>query len=349
MEITKAYLQKKFREYYVNAKFKVRNLEKREWAFVPLSAIPDFYMHRHMSFGSEKELKTNLIYKVPIHVYYSSAYYERPGEEKMEDKGWICADLIFDIDADHIPVKVDMVRALEIAKKEIYRLYRMLEKDFGVRDMEIVFSGNRGYHIHVHDKEFLDLESAERREIVNYFTLNRLSIESPQSTQKKRICTCATKLLYVRAKNSGNEKLVNKLKINMNNLYLCNLSNTNVKMSAKEKKLFIDAFLKCSEILKIHIDEPVTADTHRLIRLPNSLHGKTGFIVKPLKLEELEEFNPLKDALAFGSESVKVRCLKKAKVKVGEVNLKVRGGDKLKVPEYAAIYMICRGIALYGH
>jgi len=347
VEITKAYLQKKFEEYYSKASFKVRDLDRREWAFVPINAIPDFFMLRHIAFSDLNELKGYILSKIPLHAYYSSAYYERPGEEKMEEKGWICADLIFDIDADHIPIKADMEKALEVAKKEIVRLYKILERDFGISDMEIVFSGNRGYHIHVHDKDFLNLESTERREIVNYLTFNRFSIDSPNSTQKRRVCRCTTKLIYSKIKRGiiKNKRLRKKIEINKKNLYSCDLS----VLAKKERSIFEEHFKYCVNLLKVHIDEPVTADIHRLIRLPNSLHGKTGFVVKPLSIYDLDEFDPFKDAIVFGNENVKVRCLKRANFKIGDINMKVRPGEKLKLPEYAAIFLICRGIALYGH
>lgn len=42
-------------------------------------------------------------------------------------------------------------------------------------------------------------------------------------------------------------------------------------------------------------DAPVTTDIHRLIRLPQSLHGGTGFRVLPLSRETLDAFDPFRD------------------------------------------------------
>jgi len=357
VEITKAYLQKKFGEYYERAKIEVRECAMREWAFVPINAIPNFVMHRHLSFSSERELKTYITSIPPLHAYHSSAYYERPGENKMEDKGWIKADLIFDIDADHIPFKKtgnefqDMKKSLEIAKKEIRRLYEILERDFGVKDMNLVFSGSRGYHIHVHDREFLILDSAERREIVNYITLNRIS--SKNSTQGLRLCRCAAKLMLLKLKKKEvkmRKDSIKRLSKKLNRMTLERISSCDTSvLTKKEKIIFEDCYNSCIELMRIHIDEPVTADTHRLIRLANSLHGKTGFVVKPLNLDELDDFDPFRDALAFEDEKVKVRCLKPAKLRIGDIEIKVKPGEKTRLPEFAAIFLICRGIALYGH
>ncbi|MFQ5885338.1 MAG: DNA primase small subunit domain-containing protein, partial [Thermoplasmata archaeon] len=44
-------------------------------------------------------------------------------------------------------------------------------------------------------------------------------------------------------------------------------------------------------------DEPVTSDIKRLIRLPSSLHGKTGFRVVLLTRSQLDDFDPLVDAV----------------------------------------------------
>ncbi|MFX0198427.1 MAG: hypothetical protein ACFFCW_20090, partial [Candidatus Hodarchaeota archaeon] len=59
-------------------------------------------MLRHKVFRSVGALRSSLKTIVPSDVYYSSSYYEKPKEE-MKAKGWLGADLIFDIDADHIP------------------------------------------------------------------------------------------------------------------------------------------------------------------------------------------------------------------------------------------------------
>ncbi|WP_243675341.1 hypothetical protein [Vulcanisaeta distributa] len=40
--------------------------------------------------------------------------------------------------------------------------------------------------------------------------------------------------------------------------------------------------------MSTHIDEVVTMDVHRLIRLPNSLHGKTGLRVIRVSPSDLE-------------------------------------------------------------
>ena len=59
-------------------------------------------MVRHKSFVCPTGLLAYLRERIPSDVYHSCAYYENP-EADMDKKGWSGADLVFDIDADHIP------------------------------------------------------------------------------------------------------------------------------------------------------------------------------------------------------------------------------------------------------
>ena len=163
-------------------------------------------MLRHKGFRSVGDLRSSLKTIVPSNVYYSSAYYERP-EEDMKGKGWLGADLIFDIDADHIPTPCAKVHdtwvcsncsavgrgaspkkcptcgerkfdekiwpcevCLESAKVEAIKLIDILIKDFGFSSQELKagFSGHRGYHVHVESEEVRALDSMARKEIVDY-------------------------------------------------------------------------------------------------------------------------------------------------------------------------------------
>jgi DNA primase small subunit len=91
-----------------------------------------------------------------------------------------------------------------------------------------------------------------------------------------------------------------------------------------------------------HVDEPVTRDVKRLIRMPYSLHGKTGMQVVSLTRDQLERFDPLRDAFP----AIYPSHIMKVEVK-GPLDLKLRGervhGEGvLDVPTYAAIFLILR-------
>jgi DNA primase small subunit len=202
------FVQKKFAEHYRKATSFIpspSSIEKREFGFLLFKGN---IMLRHKSFNNVDGVKAFLKKIVPSHVYYSSAYYENP-EAEMREKGWLGADLFFDIDADHIPtpcgklhdtwtcvhcgavgkgVAPDKCSAcgqrdfdqktwscevcLEAAKAETLKLLDMLIEDFGFGkgDIAVYFSGHRGYHVQVESGEVQELDGMARKEIVDYVT-----------------------------------------------------------------------------------------------------------------------------------------------------------------------------------
>ena len=199
------FVEKTFRSYYEDSRLSVPSpvlIEKREFGFVHFSRG----MIRHKSFKDEDELQQFLRISSPRDAYYSCAYYNDP-EAVMEKKGWSGADLIFDIDADHIPTTCSKLHdewtcekcqmtgigvtpekcpacdgekfvaktwpceeCLGSAKSETVKLLGMLTEDFGFTEKEIhvFFSGHRGYHVHVESTVVDDLDSMARKEIVDY-------------------------------------------------------------------------------------------------------------------------------------------------------------------------------------
>ncbi|MCX9010384.1 MAG: DNA primase small subunit PriS [Candidatus Methanoperedens sp.] len=101
-----------------------------------------------------------------------------------------------------------------------------------------------------------------------------------------------------------------------------------------------------------HTDEPVTADIKRLIRMPSSLHGGSGMRVVPLTLPEFEKFEPLRDAVVFSEKEVQIEVIPPLKPQNSLVEMKgksisVKEGIS-SLPEYAAMYLMCRGAAEYA-
>jgi DNA primase small subunit len=198
-------VQQAFREYYMKSlslNEKIAMIAEREFGFASFEG----WMLRHKSFETKDELASFLADLVPRDAYYSCAYYEDPKAE-MEKKGWLGSDLVFDIDADHIPTSCDKLHdkwtcgkcgfsgrgvvpencpvcsgekfdestwpceiCLGSAKHETMKLLDILMKDFGFseKELRVFFSGNRGYHVHVEGRDVIDLDGAARKEIVDY-------------------------------------------------------------------------------------------------------------------------------------------------------------------------------------
>jgi len=200
-----AFVKKRFAEYYQEESSSVSSpslIERREFGF----ALFEGSMVRHEGFSGGEGLKTFLQTRVPSDAYFSCAYYEDP-EAEMDRKGWLGADLIFDIDADHltsscgkihdnwtcgrcgfcgkglVPEKCPVCggekfevktwpceECLQSAKDETVALLEMLLEDFGFSkgDLHAFFSGHRGYHVHVENETIRELDVSARKEIVDY-------------------------------------------------------------------------------------------------------------------------------------------------------------------------------------
>ena len=91
----------------------------------------------------------------------------------MADKDWLGADLIFDLDGDHLPgvTDKDFPAMIEVIQEQAWSLWNdFLEPDFGFNEdyLQITFSGHRGFHLHYRDPKFFHLDSESRRELVSH-------------------------------------------------------------------------------------------------------------------------------------------------------------------------------------
>ena len=139
---TTEFVRQRFTDYYRKAMLvSPSSLAQREWGFVLFNpGAAEMRMRRHIAFTDRGELFDYIKNLVPSHIYYSSAYYEKPDAPTMAEKGWCGADLIFDLDADHI-VKGPYDQMLSRVKTETEKLLAMLTEELGIdpRQIELVF------------------------------------------------------------------------------------------------------------------------------------------------------------------------------------------------------------------
>ncbi len=168
-------------------------LKNREWMFVPWG---DRIPKRHRSFRTKSELHDYIMKENPNSCFHSTAYYQDASERKMSDKGWLGADLIFDLDGDHLPGinTTDFPSLLSTIQDQAWKLWsEFLEPEFGFKEkyVQTSFSGHRGFHIHVRDPNLLHLDSNARREIVNFIRGEgidtNLSLLGPDLSWGKRV------------------------------------------------------------------------------------------------------------------------------------------------------------------
>ncbi len=385
-EKTKRFVRSKFHEYYNTAEIEIPSeLWMRELGFVHFdpSYPAKLVMRRHKSFATEGELVKYLRENAPAHAYHSAAVYKYPAAD-MAKKDWIGADLIFDLDADHVVDETELQKysyedLLVLVKKETEKLIDFMLDDFGFHedDIELVFSGSRGYHIHIQKKEVRMLGSRERREIVDYITATGLDMNSFLTVSGKadsadlrfkpegwgkllfkglieflhEIAAMEEEDAIKRVRSAGvqeRKKAEELIRITKDKTVMERIERGEIPQFAKS--------IKWDEIAKAvtnavrvksgdRPDEPVTADIKRLIRLPTSLHGKSSLNVKPLKLDTFEDFDPLEDAVVFGDSPVEIRMVRGSAIKMKGERYKLEEGEVASLPECVALYFMCRGAA----
>jgi DNA primase small subunit len=94
-----------------------------------------------------------------------------------------------------------------------------------------------------------------------------------------------------------------------------------------------------------HIDTVVTTDLRRLIRLPNTLHGKTGWLAQSVPLDDLADYDPLSSAIAFTEGMEKVYIGSAPKIVIGGETYGPFEEESRELPLAVAMFLLCRGAA----
>jgi DNA primase small subunit len=287
---------------------------------------------------------------------------------KLKSLTWICEDCL-DI------AKEELMKLI----------YRFLIPDFGISidQMKIAFSGHRGYHLKIENNEIRNLTSEDRREIANYVSGHNISLDILGLNVVNNIIygllgrnigwseKIINRIIEILQKYSDDriQLLLSKFGLNKDTIksFLNSKSDFLRLLSQNEDSMWnIEGFgIKNWSLLLngiigeigAEIDEPVTIDIHRLIRYPGSLHGKTGFKVQELYADDLDDFNPLNewneklDPIVFKSNKQITQKLEVIEKMIP--NIKIKGesfgpytkGEKIEVPHFFAVFLLCKGVA----
>ena len=404
MSQSRIFIQKMFRKYYEEHSSLVKapsEIEKREFGFTLFKEG----MLRHKSFQNIEALASFLSISAPLDAYFSCAYYENP-EAEMEKKDWSGADLIFDIDADHIPTPCDKVHdewicdnckfvgkgvapkncpacggekfytntwpcevCLSSAKVETVKLLDMLSQDFGFskKEMRVFFSGHRGYHVHIEDGTINMFDSIARREIVDYVSALGFDTIFNKGNKKawKRAYDPSRLSLYnlgwhariakglhdfiFYAKEEdlvgiGLKKSVIKTILENKESILGDLSDSGNLIAVKglgfETWRRIAEF--CIQKQSAKIDTVVTTDVHRLIRMADTLHSKTGLKKVEFPISSIEDFDPFESARAFKKGTETIFVYDAPKFRLGDMMYGPYKNRKVELPTAVAMLLVCK-------
>jgi DNA primase small subunit len=295
---------------------------------------------------------------IPSDVFCSNACYSFPNMA-MAEKDWKEADLIFDIDAkdlnlscrkehtcikclscgetslvqDSCPncnsTKLDLVslscqNCISGVKKEVLKLISILTDDLHIPSDNITtsFSGNEGFHLYVKRSQYNQLGSKERGNLIDYIMFKPSRSSFPEFNEPGWRGRVAKELFGSKSKRS---KTISKI---ISDGY-----------STYRQKL--DEIGKNS--IGTKIDPNVTVDIHRIFRLEGSLNGKSG--LAKLNCENIEKFNPYSEACLIEDNQVEIFGKSPIEFRLKNRKFGPYTNERISVPKYAAVYMICKGIA----
>ncbi len=364
---SRALLERLFRLYYQArpALILPQDMELREFALQPFGSST--YI-RHLAFSSYGELLAYITReRVPLHLYYSSARYEYPEAPNMEDKKWLGSDLVFDIDADHVPgctaremvfcprcghvpeglrgspkcprcgsevsrVQLISDECIQAAAAQAGRLIEFLGRDFGFPQASVYFSGHRGFHVHVTcEEDCATLDSQARREIVDYLRATGIDVRSVLGYWDSRRGTGHP--VPPSPRDPGWRGWIGG--------YMEDRLGGGVPSLDEAADLAYEAVSS----LRVEVDEKVTIDVSRLVRVPNSLNGKAGLLVKEVEPAGLKGFTYSLDELSPFRGRVRIRALTAVDIVTGGYRVEAERGEILEVGAPVGIYLACKGLA----
>lgn len=327
-------------------------------------------MNRHISIKSIEELRIMLITSIPSDVYCSNGYYSFPNLP-MSEKDWKEADLIFDIDAkdlnlncrqEHTCIKCvscGEISSLQLTcpscnsnkietkaltckncinggKNEVFKLKKILEEDLAIKkeNIKVYFSGNEGFHIHVTNSPYQQLGSRERNELVDYIMF-RGAIPETFGMKKYK----PERSFFADIDDKGWRGRASK-----------QIFGSKSKRSKAISEIISNGYYvfqkrldDLKDVIGVKIDPNVTIDIHRIFRLPGSLNSKSG--MSKIFCENLEKIDPFLDACFIDDEKTNIIANCPIQFTLKNKKFGPYRNEKITVPKYAAIYLICKGLA----
>ncbi|KNZ77777.1 DNA primase small subunit [Termitomyces sp. J132] len=297
-----------------------RLFTNREFAFT----LPGDVYLRYNSFSTVEELKKQICHLNPTRFEVGPVYSLRPRDKKTARPGMfnpLQRELVFDIDmTDYDPVRTCSVKVLNVAIRE----------QFGYEDLLWVYSGRRGIHLWISDKEAMDLTDDQRKALVGWMTVvhggqesnKKLNVRSgsrslPPSLQaavdllKETFSDLILSDQNLFASKEGYETLLEQIPDSKTVSHLRAKWTDDPDRSSEDKwqdfKKEVKSYEKGSpqrnnliatmeDIILFYtyprIDAEVSKHRNHLLKAPFCVHPKTGRVCVPVDPEHIEDFDP---------------------------------------------------------
>ncbi len=319
-KISKSMLQEYYSDYFdVTPLINIIGLttfRRREFGF----DLGDVFV-RNLSFDTPRKLVNYMSRQGVFQAYVGAVYTKSPSKQQTIQKlQWESRELVFDIDLD----EYDLVRHCNckgektfcdecwtLAQDAMLFLDSTLREDFGFKDLVWIFSGRRGVHCWVCDEIAEKLDQIQRSSIINYLTLIREGGTTPHidalpkysKSLKERIFTLLSRsyfqnttvpdLIQLGFKKGDAEKILKQVRSKSKFNYQLSIPTyPSIDPLRLAKAIVINRYPR--------IDRKVTMDTRRLLKIPNSIHGKTGNVCVIIK--NISNFDPFNVPSIFDKE-----------------------------------------------
>jgi DNA primase small subunit len=364
-----------FREFYFNQRNVVEEpskIQNREFGLMGFDGV----MKRHLTFSSLGGLIASLIFETPSDVFASNAQYNFP-TLPISEKGWRGAELIFDIDLKDLDMKcirshsyarclscsssyvsgsqescpkcgsnniaesmLPCDRCVNGLKNEVSKLHRFLTSDLGISPEKIgtYFSGNNGFHVHVQDESFNDLDSRARADLAAYILGVGILADAIGVTKDIRN-DFRIRFPIGGLDHGWRKRISDRLGISVSSQK--RLSNLIKDLGGLEQ--FRRRVAEITRDMGVRIDSQVTTDVHRVFRLPGTLNGKSG--LTKILCTDLNSFDPFDESCQLSNREVTVR------VTIPKLKLRLKGErfnlneEFVRVPMFLGVYLISKGLA----
>ena len=363
------FVEESFKQYYFEHFDLIKapnHTSEREFGYQKFNSG----MIRHLSVKDDKALHLLFMQNVPSDVYCSNARYSFPNSP-MNEKDWKEADLIFDIDAKDLDLSCRRSHTISIctecknvssnsdqclkcnsskiekkslpckncidsSKIEVSKLSNILINDLAIskEDIHVYFSGNEGFHVYVYNSQFQQIGSRERSELVDYIMFKGII---PETFGMKKIKP--NKSLFPNLDENG-----------WRGRFAKEIFGSKSKRPKKILELLANGYSSFQQTLDdasskigVKIDPNVTMDIHRIFRLPGSINSKSG--LTKLYCKDLTKFEPYTEASFLSDNSVEIFANCPIEFRLKNKKFGPFVNEKVTVPVFAAVYMICKKLA----
>jgi DNA primase small subunit len=374
-------IKRTFREYYFkksNAVEEPSNLEHREFGYMQFGQGG---MVRHLAFKTMKELDAMLVREAPSDVYCSNAYYQSPTQQPMQEKHWLGADLIFDIDGKDIDMPCVPSHSYPVCLNCGYTLPPQQDEQ---KSYSCPSCGHiKADYISLPCSKCMDASKKEVRRLIEllmgdlginqsniyiYFSGNNgFHIQIQDDAYSPLDPQARSDIVGYLSGTGLMSESIGVRKSNTEDLFSIKFPRSGLehgwrKRIADKLKIDTSSAIKLNHIVRqkggyisfkleldrmtkemgVRLDPQVTTDVHRVFRMPGTLNSKSG--LAKARCNDIYSFDPFVDACLLGDGKVSVRLKAPIKLKIMGKSFNI-SKESAEMPTYAAVYLMCKGLA----